>query len=213
VGIIKITIRNLFILIVISAFLAILVISYITYSKSKETQAFYTKTYIKAFEQVEITSDLIDTILENKNNITRPETLSHLSDIHNSLNMTVEDFKLASSRFLSNKPNANYNFMFELIQLYSDEITRLQNELSKNNSQVDFDAVNDVLFIRLALMNSDLRKIINIDTPQFAEYTFDKTKQTWAELVNTLGYREVTKVYKLKYSTLFNKASIFPFIK
>jgi hypothetical protein len=213
VGIIKISIRNLFILILISAFLAILVISYITYSKSKETQAFYAKTYIKAFEQVEITSDLIDTILENKNDITRQETLSHLNDIHNSLDMTAEDFKLASSRFLSNKPNANYNFMFELIQLYSDEITRLQNELSKNDSQVDFDAVKDVLFTRLALMNSDLRKIINIDASQFAEYTFDKTKQTWAELVNTLGYREVTKVYKLKYSTLFNKASIFPFIK
>lgn len=212
-GIIKITIRSLFILILISALSAILVISYITYSKSKETQAFYTKTYIKAFEQVEITSNLIDTILENKNNITRQETLSNLSDIHNSLDRTFEDFKLASLRFLSDKSNTNYNFMSELIQLYSDEITRLQNELSKNNSQVDFDAVKDVLFIRLALMNSDLRKIINIDTPQFAKYTFDQTKQTWAELVNTLGYREVTKVYKLKHSTLFRKASLFPFKK
>lgn len=190
-----------------------LVISYATYSKAKETQAFYTEAYIKAFEQVEITSNLIDIILENKDNITRQETLSHLSDIHNSLDMTAEDFKLASSRFLSNKSNTNYNFMPELIQLYSDEITRLQTELSKNNSPVDFDATKNVLFIRLALMNSDLQKIIAIDTPKFAKYTLNQTKQTWADLVNTLGYREVTKVYKLKHSTIFVKASLFPFKK
>jgi hypothetical protein len=213
VGIIKITNRNLFKLIIISIFLAMLVISYATYSKAKETKAFYTKTYIKAFEQVEITSNLIETILENKDNITSKETISHLSDIHNSLDMTAEDFKLISSRFLSNKPNTNYNFMPELIQLYSDEITRLQNELSKNNIQVDFDATKNVLFIRLALMKSDLQKIIAIDTPQFAKYTFDQTKRTWADLVNTLEYREVTKIYKLKHSTLFVKGYFFPFKK
>jgi len=213
VGVIKRKIRNLLIFVAISVLIAMLVIAYTYYTKSKETQAFYTSAYTKAFEQTEITSDFIETILENKNNVTSHEILSHLSDIHNSLDIVAKDFELLSSRFSSNKPNTNNNFMRDLIQLYSDEITRLQSELLKNNSQDDFDDTKGILFTRLALMNADLQKIIIIDTPQLARYTYDQTSQVWVKLVNTLEYREVTRTYKLKYSHLFAKGFFLPFKK
>jgi predicted RND superfamily exporter protein len=211
VGIIKNTIRNLLIFVVISALIVILVFTITTYLKSKETQAFYTNTYTEAFKQTEATSDFIEAILENKDNITSQEVLSYLNDIHNSLDMTAKDFELISPRFLSDKSNTDNSFMRDLIQLYSDETTRLQNELLKNNSQDDFDDTKNILFIRLALMKSDLQKIIAINTPQLAKYTFDQIRQPWIDLVNSPEYREVTKVYKLNHPTLFVKGFIFPF--
>lgn len=212
-GIIKPKIRTLLIFVVILILIAMLVIAYTYYSKSKETQAFYTSAYTKAFEQTDITSDFIETILENKNDITSQEISSQLSDIHNSLDILVKDFELISSRFSSNELNTNNNFMRDLFQLYSDEITRLQSELLKNNSQNDFDDTKGILFTRLALMNADLQKIIIIDTPQFASYTYDQTSQAWVKLVKTLGYREVTRPYKLRYPHLFTKGPLLPFKK
>mgnify|MGYP000134865864 CR=1 FL=1 len=211
--IVKSTIRSILTLILILVLTAIIVIVYTTYSKSKETQAFYTSTYIKAFEQTSITSDLIEAVLDNRNNITSQETLSELNDIQNSLNMTAEDFNLIAQGFSSNKPNTDRNFMPDLIQLYSDEISDLQSQLLKNNSEESFNDVKDVLFIRLAFMNSDMQKIINVDSPQLASYTYDQMKQVWSKMVNTLEYVEVTKVYKLRHSSLFIKGYFFPYKK
>lgn len=211
--IIKNKLHKVLIFVVILVLTSTIVIAYTTYSKSKETQAFYTSTYIKAFEQLQLTSDLIENVIENKTNITSQETLSQLNDIHTSLDMSVKDFDLISLRFLSDKPNKNYDFMSELIQLYSVEINNLKSQLLKNNSKDDFDDIKDVLFIRLALMNSDMQKIINIDTSQISDYTYDQLKQVWVKMVNTLEYMEVTKVYKLKYSSLFVKGYFFPYKK
>jgi hypothetical protein len=209
VVIINNTIRNILIFAVIIILIAAFAIAYTAYSKSKATEAFYTN----AFEQLEITSGLIENILESKNNITNQETLSQLKDIYNSLDKTAEDFALISVRFSPKKSDDNRNFMPELFQLYGDEINNLQGELLKNNSQGGFDAVKDVLFIRLALMNSDIHKIVNISTPQISSYTYDQTKQVWVKMINTLEYVEVTKVYKLKFSSLFAKRYFFPYKK
>lgn len=209
-SIIKKTIRNIIVLIIISVFLAILAISYTYYSKAKEAKAFYTETYIKAFDQTKTTSELIETILNSKNNITSQEISSYLTDIQNSLDIVTKDFELISPRFSSDKPNTNINFMRDLFQLYGSEIARLQSELSNNSSPESFDDIKGILFTRLNLMNSDLKKIIIIE-PQLVDYSYSQATQAWIKLVNTLGYREVTKIYKLKYPHLFTKGSVLPF--
>jgi hypothetical protein len=213
VVIIKNTIRSILIFAVIIVLITIIAIAYTTYSKAKETEAFYTSTYINAFEQIEITSDMIENVLENKSTITSQETLSQLNDIHESLAQTAEDFALISLRFKSKKTDVNQKFMSVLFELYSDEVNHLQGGLSNNNSKDSFDSAKDVLFIRLALMNSDLQKIMNIDTLHISTYSYDQTKQLWTKMINTLEYVEVTKVYKLKFASLFVKGYFFPYKK
>lgn len=212
-SIIKNTNRNKLIFIVIVVLSATLIISYMNYLKSKVTQVFYNNTYNKAFEQMEIVSEFINTILENKNSITSQEILSNLSNIHNSLNTASESFQLISSRLLSNKSSTDSNFMRDLIQLYDGEIARLQNELLKNQLQEDFDNIKDELFIRLALMNSDMQRITAIDTSQLTDYTYDEVKHIWVKLTTTLEYREVTIAYKLKYPDFYSKGYFFPYKK